>query len=394
VKKIIIFLFILTSVISAQENWGPAEELWTYPGIDRVRLDPTFSPNANETIFTDFGNGTYNHRIFIANQNNPSNKALFLDDSLSIIGYDDVTPCLSFDLSYLYFSSNRPGGYGGYDIWMSDWINSEWTMPVNLGPEINGELDDVAPSLAGMNDKIYFQRGEYDAFGLSEGSLFFSELEGGQWSNAVELPQPINSDYNDISPAVNMQGTKLYFISDRPNNTDLTRAAWVSYKENDTWLAPSMLLGEVNEIVDYHPPSYGYYDPQSLSIDFTGMRLMFYKHGIAYPMPDYDMVVYESTLLTGVDEDIVLRPADISISAYPNPFNSSVNITVTGLVSRTLTIYDLLGRAVKSFDLDVLNNSIIWNGRDSRDNECVSGIYFINLNSNGATIAKPITLLK
>jgi hypothetical protein len=384
----------LTSVISAQENWGPAEQLWIYGSIDPIRLDPIFSPNANETIFTCDDDGYNSHRIYIANGNNPQNRTLFLDDSLSVGGYDDVTPYLAYDLSFFYFASNRPGGYGGFDIWMCEWLNGEWTLPFNLGPNINSELDDVSPSLTGLNDELYFQRGEYDTFGLSEGAIFFSEVVGGQWSVAIDLPYPVNSDYDDIGPVVNIQGTKLYFLSDRPNNTDLSRVAWVSYREANVWQEPTILLGEVNEIIDYYPPWYGYYNPESLSIDFTNMRLLFYKTGIDYGMPDYDLKVFESTLFTGIDDDITLTPDNISISAYPNPFNSSINITLDNVINGTLTIYDLLGRAVIIFDLDASNNSINWDGHDSQNNECVSGIYFIRLSSAKSIVTRSVTLLK
>src|SRR5690606_38688604 len=47
------------------------------------------------------------------------------------------TPCLSADNRELYFSSNRPGGYGGLDLWVSRFENGLWQAPRNLGPTIN-----------------------------------------------------------------------------------------------------------------------------------------------------------------------------------------------------------------------------------------------------------------
>jgi len=154
------------------------------------------------------------------------------------------------------------------------------------------------------------------------------------------------------------------------------------------------LLGEVNEIVGYQAPWYGYYDSESISLDFAGARLMFYKIGMVPNIPDLEVAVFESTLQTGIDNQDILSPKNISISVYPNPFNSSVTISTITDDPGILTIYDLLGRAVRSFDLDGPNNNVIWDGRNSDGRDCVSGVYFAIFGSGKSIAARSITMIK
>ncbi|RME93642.1 MAG: hypothetical protein D6767_00580 [Candidatus Hydrogenedentota bacterium] len=65
--------------------------------------------------------------------------------------YEEVTPFITSDLKTIYFSSNRPGGYGGFDVYMSRRLDDtwqHWTKPVNLGPEINSESDEISYVIA------------------------------------------------------------------------------------------------------------------------------------------------------------------------------------------------------------------------------------------------------
>ncbi|WP_461079724.1 TolB family protein [Spirosoma flavus] len=62
---------------------------------------------------------------------------------------DDKCPFISGDR--LVFSSNRPGGYGGYDLYFSDWTAEGWSAPVNFGPGINTSSDEYRPILYTSN---------------------------------------------------------------------------------------------------------------------------------------------------------------------------------------------------------------------------------------------------
>lgn len=71
----------------------------------------------------------------------------------------DRTPHLSPDNSTLYFASNRKGGYGGYDIWMSKRLGkgwNAWSTPVNLGPEVNSDKDELYYTTEASGEYAYF----------------------------------------------------------------------------------------------------------------------------------------------------------------------------------------------------------------------------------------------
>jgi hypothetical protein len=86
----------------------------------------------------------------------PWNNSILLEESLANKDLKTRTPsetlnssaddkCPFIDENILVFTSNRPGGYGGYDLYYSQWINEQWTTPVNLGEKINTAWDEYRP---------------------------------------------------------------------------------------------------------------------------------------------------------------------------------------------------------------------------------------------------------
>ncbi len=68
----------------------------------------------------------------------------------------ELGPDISRDGKYLYFYSNRPGGKGGYDIWLSRWTGQRWSEPVNLGEEVNSEFNEYGPCLSPDGGMLLF----------------------------------------------------------------------------------------------------------------------------------------------------------------------------------------------------------------------------------------------
>ena len=83
------------------------------------------------------------------------------DQGVNVAGYTDVTPSVSPDGQTLFWDSNRPGGEGGFDIWMSNWESDSWGVPVNLGPTINTAGDDHHPTFNGARYSLYFMNSDY-----------------------------------------------------------------------------------------------------------------------------------------------------------------------------------------------------------------------------------------
>jgi outer membrane protein OmpA-like peptidoglycan-associated protein len=137
-------------------------------------------------------------------------------------GYEGM-PSLSPDNRELFFVSDRPGGLGGYDIWISRFENGLWQAPVNAGPSINTAGNETAPHIDIDNKTLYFTSDGWPGLGGSD--LFISRRQKeSDWEKATNLGYPINTAHEEKSTFVSFDGEQLYFASDRngpPNNYDL-----------------------------------------------------------------------------------------------------------------------------------------------------------------------------
>ncbi|MBX2927271.1 MAG: PD40 domain-containing protein [Saprospiraceae bacterium] len=124
-------------------------------------------------------------------------------------------PALSPDEKRLYFSSDLPGGFGGKDLYYSDWNGSAWGTPVNLGPDINTESDELFPFIAPDN-RLYFASDGHPGLGSLD---LFSVAAGGaqgEWGAVENLGAPFNSPEDDFAFSLAPDGLSGYFSSNRP----------------------------------------------------------------------------------------------------------------------------------------------------------------------------------
>ena len=122
--------------------------------------------------------------------------------------------CISPDGKTLYFISERKGGYGHADIWMVKRISkTEWGKPVNLGPEINTEFDEVGVFLAPDGKTLFFSSNGKASMGSYD--IFKSTLEGEKWTKPVNVGYPINTVHKDGPLVISADAQIAYFASDR-----------------------------------------------------------------------------------------------------------------------------------------------------------------------------------
>lgn len=129
----------------------------------------------------------------------------------------DSQPCLSPDNRDLYFVSNRPGGYGGSDIYVCHLQpDGSWSKPENLGPNINTAGDETSPFIHADNQTLYFASNGWP--GIGDMDLFYARRQpDGSWSKPVNLGYPINTIDHDGTLFVAADGKTAYFASDRFN---------------------------------------------------------------------------------------------------------------------------------------------------------------------------------
>ena len=119
------------------------------------------------------------------------------------------------DLSTIYFSSNRPGGYGGKDIYrVTRMPDNTWSNPMNLGPVINSPYDEDAPFIHPDGITLYFSSKGHKNMG---GFDIFRTVrdENNNWSSPENLGFPINSIADDIYLISTFDGRQVYFSSNR-----------------------------------------------------------------------------------------------------------------------------------------------------------------------------------
>jgi outer membrane protein OmpA-like peptidoglycan-associated protein/tetratricopeptide (TPR) repeat protein len=128
--------------------------------------------------------------------------------------YKETQPNISPDGHSLYFVSDRPGGFGGLDIWRSSLSeNGLWSKPVNLGDSVNTAADDVSPFVAADCRTLYFSSSGWEGLGRSD--IFFSHKNADKsWSKAINLGFPINTYGEQTGLTLNTAGNRAYYAAD------------------------------------------------------------------------------------------------------------------------------------------------------------------------------------
>ena len=127
----------------------------------------------------------------------------------------ESAPSLSPDKREMYFSSNRPGGFGGKDIYVSRLQpDGRWSAPENLGEAINTAGDESCPFVHADNQTLYFTSNGHVGYGGDD--LFAARRKAGEeWKDVANLGYPINTIENEGSLVVAADGKTAYYASDR-----------------------------------------------------------------------------------------------------------------------------------------------------------------------------------
>lgn len=124
-------------------------------------------------------------------------------------------PSVSADGKTLYFVSNRAGGQGGMDIWVTHLApNGEWTVPRNLGDVINTPYSEETPFIHPDGKTLYFTSNGHP--GMGEKDIYFTRKDSvGNWTTPKNLGYPINTWNDEQGLFVAASGENAYFSSDR-----------------------------------------------------------------------------------------------------------------------------------------------------------------------------------
>jgi len=182
----------------------------------------------------------------------------------------DECPFLTSDGLSLYFDSWRDGGTGGCDLWMTTSAipDGSWGAPVNLGPAVNSASDDWCPSISADGLELYFSSnrpggsGTWDIWTASRATV------NDTWGSPVNLGASINTEAEDCWPSLSPDGLVLFFTSNRSGGQgswDLYMARRTTRK--DPWGSPTNFGPLVNSPEGQGGPK----------VSFDGLTLCFYS---------------------------------------------------------------------------------------------------------------------
>ena len=211
--------------------WRPAVKLSLAINTAADEREPSVAAGGM-TIFFVRGKPGFNADIFTSTRTPNGWTAPRGLDALNTAA-DELGPEPSPDGNALYFHSDRAGGRGGYDLWVSRRGTDGWQEPVNLGPNVNSAYHDYGPALAPDGETLYFasNRPKPDDVDAPAADAWLSEIRADYsnrdydlyaapmidgapgWAAAVV---ELNTPQNEGSPAVSSAGDFIYFCSDRP----------------------------------------------------------------------------------------------------------------------------------------------------------------------------------
>lgn len=158
----------------------------------------------------------------------------------------------------LYLASNRPGGKGGLDIWMSTRTSTSgpWSAPVNLGEPVNSAADDFCPTAVGKGGLFFVSR-EALPGACGQGDIYFTHRDAtGSWAEPERLlcaPAGPNSELDEQGPSWvdagggKLRGKKLLYFSRSSATPSVPGQIYVSERQNGARFGTATAVAELND---------------------------------------------------------------------------------------------------------------------------------------------------
>jgi Tol biopolymer transport system component len=198
-------------------KWQPPE-IASFSG-QAIDYDPFFSPDGSKLFYcsnrSESGKAKNDFDIwFVEKTANGWGAPKSVGEMVNTKG-NEFYPSIASD-GALYFSSNRPGGKGGFDIYRSQFADGKYTEPENLGEGVNtqgGEIDSyISPDQKFL---VFAAYGRQDDLGGGSGDLYISQNQNGSWTKSKNLGPKINSPSREYCPIGSPDGKYFFFTSFR-----------------------------------------------------------------------------------------------------------------------------------------------------------------------------------
>jgi Tol biopolymer transport system component len=236
-------------------EWSPAENLAVL-NSSAEDFAPAISKNGLSLYFTSTRPGGFGGEdLWVARRSRrdgpwatPVNLGPILNTDAN-----ERSPALSRNGHHLYFATTRPGGSGGFDIWVS-WRHDThddlgWQPPVNLGPQLNSAATDAGPAYWENDDggiPLLFLASNRPG-GPGGLDIYVSQLTATGTFGAPALVAELNGASNDLTPGIRHDGLEILFASARAGGVG-AQDLWVSTRDEagDAWTTPEHLGPAIN----------------------------------------------------------------------------------------------------------------------------------------------------
>jgi outer membrane protein OmpA-like peptidoglycan-associated protein len=126
---------------------------------------------------------------------------------------DACHPSVSADGEKLFFASNRAGGFGGMDLYMCKMAEGAWSEPVNLGPDVNSDKNEIFPYIY-EDGTLYFSSNRPK--GLGGLDIYYTRVDSTEnYMKPISMGKPFNTDKDDFGIILDMENKTGYFSSNR-----------------------------------------------------------------------------------------------------------------------------------------------------------------------------------
>jgi hypothetical protein len=213
-------LFVATRK-SAGDEYGNAQALPGPVNVPEHSIRPSLTADGRILLFQSDRQGGFGYGdIWMTTRASPSAPWAAVENLGPLVNTTatDGAPQLSIDGLVLVFHSNRPGGLGGLDIWMCQRPSTRaaFSAPANIGPIVNGPYADESPHLSPDGLTLVFSSNRPGGVGGFDIWVSKRASPKAAFGAPVNLGPEINSTVNDAAPAFSADGKKLYITSGRP----------------------------------------------------------------------------------------------------------------------------------------------------------------------------------
>lgn len=266
-RKKILNKYLVNARFSAEQILKPVpyEPKNLGPNINTANQEylPTVTADDSTIIFTRRSN---HEDFYISSRVDESNwtKAVSLSNIINTSG-NEGAQCISPDGQYLYFAGcGRADGLGKCDIYYSKLEGNAWSKPQNIGAPINSPYWESQPSISPDGKTIYFVSDRKGGYGSYD--IYLSRYLGnGKWSNPVNLGPNINTDGSELSPFIHSDNQTLYFSSD----------GWPGFGEHDIFMSKKQANKMFEKAKNIGYPINTSQEESSLFISNDGKKAMF-----------------------------------------------------------------------------------------------------------------------